>query len=108
MPNSGGTVFGYQLQDPSHVPSVITTHGAAGRDVVVIDFSTTTARFVSDIVAKGGFAVNCDHGGGHCASPAAVKAAQWQFLKAHPFGVSPSPYASGLPAGFPSVCQIVR
>lgn len=107
MPNSGGTVFRYALEDSSHVPALIATHGAMGSDVVVIDFSTTTATQVKDIAAKGGFAVQCDHGGGHCRSPTAVKNAQWDFLKAHPFGVTPEPYAAGLPAGFPAVCKVI-
>ena len=106
MPNSGGNIFPYPLEDPSRVPAVITTHGAAGRDVVVIDFADTSAEQCMDIPAKGGFMVNCDHGGGHCGSPPEVKSAQWQFLKAHPFGVDPEPYAAGLPSGFPSVCEI--
>jgi predicted esterase len=107
MPNSGGVVFPGQLQDPAHVPALITTHGAMGRDVVIIDFSTTSLSQCRDVAGKGGFAVDCDHGGGHCASPAAVKAAQWEFLKAHPFGVEPQPYAGGLPASFPDYCTIV-
>lgn len=107
MPNSGGTVFPYQLEDPSHIPPVIATHGAQGRDVVIVDFSQTTARQAKDIAAKGGFFVECDHGGGHCGSPAAVKNAQWEFLKAHPFGVTPEPYAGGLPASFPSFCKVI-
>jgi predicted esterase len=107
MPNSGGTTFRYTLEDPSHVPALITTHGMMGKDVVGIDFSQTSATQDKDVAAKGGFVVNCDHGGGHCGSPAAVKTAQWQFLKDHPFGVTPEPYASGLPMGFPSVCQII-
>jgi hypothetical protein len=108
MPNSGGIVFSYGLQEPARVPAVITAHGAEGRDVVVIDFSQTSLRLCRDVTQRGGFAVDCDHGGGHCASPSALKAAQWQFLKAHPFGVSPNPYASGLPSGFPSYCRIVN
>lgn len=115
-PNSGGIIQGlgfgampplYGLENPKRVPAVIPTHGAAGKDVVGIDFSTTTAAFVKDIAAKGGFAVQCDHGGGHCASPPAVKTAQWQFLLAHPFGVAPEPYASGLPGSFPTFCKII-
>jgi len=105
MPNSGGTVFRYQLEDPSHVPAFIGAHGS--RDVVVINFAETTTNQTRDLAAKGGFAVQCDHGGGHCASPTALKNAQWRFLKDHPFGVAPEPYAGGLPAGFPSYCRIV-
>jgi hypothetical protein len=107
MPNSGGIVLAYQLQDPAHVPAVISTHGGSS-DVVVINFGQTTARFDTDIKAKGGFVVNCNHGGGHCQSPANVKAAQWEFAKAHPFGVTPEPYQGGLPASFPSICQIIQ
>jgi poly(3-hydroxybutyrate) depolymerase len=108
MPNSGGTVFPYKLEDPSHVPALITTHGAMGSDVVGIDFSTTSARETTDIAALGGVAADCDHGGGHCGAPSDYIAAQWQFLKDHPFGVSPDPYAAGLPASFPSGCKIVK
>jgi predicted esterase len=108
MPNSGGSVFPYKLEDANHIPKVIATHGAAGRDVVsVLDFSESTAKLANDLVAKGGFVVVCDHGGAHCLSPTPVKNAQWDFLKAHPFGVDPEPYAGGLPAGFPTSCKII-
>jgi len=108
MPNSGGSVIPFQYEDPSHIPALITTHGAMGRDVVGIDFSTSSATQTKAVAAKGGVVVNCDHGGGHCGSPAAVKAAQWQFLKDNPFGVTPRPYESGLPASFPSVCKLIK
>ncbi len=106
MPNSGGILGKPKLQDPAHVPALITTHGGA-QDFVVISFAQTSATLDTDIAARGGFVVNCDHGGGHCDSPPEVIAAQWQFLKAHPFGVAPEPYAGGLPATFPSVCAVV-
>jgi hypothetical protein len=107
MPNSGGTVFPFTMDDPSHVPALITTHGAMGVDVVGIEFTTTSLNETMDIAKKGGFAVDCDHGGSHCGSPAAVKNAQWKFLKDHPFGVMPEPYAAGLPADFPTFCKII-
>jgi hypothetical protein len=50
--------------------------------------------------------VNCNHGGGHCGAPAALYTAAWEFMKAHPFGVKPLPYAAGLPATFPTYCKI--
>jgi predicted esterase len=109
MPNSGGEIAAgiYPLQG-THVPSLITTHGKMGTDQVVIDFATASMTEDKDVLAKGGFAVDCDHGGGHCGAPAADVAAQWQFCKAHPFGVSPEPYASGLPSSFPSYCTIIK
>jgi hypothetical protein len=109
-PNSGGQ-GGYPMnlvyQDPTHIPAVMTMHGAMGVDMVVIDFGDSSLREDNDIVAHGGFAVDCNHGGGHVAAPPDLKAAGWVFMKAHPFGVNPFPYAGGLPAGFPSYCKII-
>ena len=106
MTNSGGRVYSYQFQD-SHTPPLITTHGAMGVDVVIIDFSGASAILDDDVVARGGFAVDCNHMGGHCGAPQDDLAALWQFCKDHPFGVSPEPYAHGLPASFPSYCTII-
>lgn len=109
-PNSGGQ-GGYPmnmiLSDPTHVPAALTMHGARGVDVVVIDFGDSSLREDIDIAKKGGFAVDCDHGGGHVGAPPDLKAAGWDFLKAHPFGYGTSPYAGGLPASYPSYCMIV-
>jgi hypothetical protein len=110
LPNSGGQ-GGYPmnmiLQDPTHVPAVMTMHGARGVDVVVIDFGDSSLREDIDIAKKGGFAVDCDHGGPHVGAPAPLKAAGWDFLKKHPFGFGTSPYAGGLPSTYPSYCKIV-
>ncbi|HET6339213.1 MAG TPA: hypothetical protein VFG30_38615 [Polyangiales bacterium] len=110
LPNSGGQ-GGYPmnmiLQDPTHVPAAMTMHGARGRDVVVIDFGDSSLREDIDIAKKGGFAVDCDHGGSHVAAPPSLKAVGWDFLKKHPFGFGTSPYAGGLPSTYPSYCQIV-
>jgi hypothetical protein len=107
MPNSGGIIGKPALQNPAHVPALITTHGGPD-DFVLISFAKVTATLDADVHAKGGFVVNCNHGLGHCESPPEVIAAQWKFLKAHPYGVAPEPYANGLPADFPAVCQIIE
>jgi hypothetical protein len=109
VPNSGGEVFPIAAQDPSHIGSMLTIHGAPGSDVVIVDFSDTSATIDNAIKMAGGFAVDCNHGGGHCGLPALppeVAAAGWEFMNAHPFGVKPEPYASGLPADFPKYCKI--
>jgi poly(3-hydroxybutyrate) depolymerase len=112
MPNSGGIISQlrglYELEDPDHVPAVITAHGALGTDTVIVEFAETSAAQVKDINSKGGFAVDCDHGGQHCGTPQNVKAAQWKFLKDHPFGVTPEPYAAGLPSDFPTACKVAK
>lgn len=102
MPNSGGSVFPYMLED-SHVPSLITTHGGPS-DMVGVSFTTTSMTEDMDVKSKGGFVVDCNHGGGHCGAPANDVAAQWKFCMDHPFGVMTDPYASGLPSTFPTYC----
>jgi hypothetical protein len=111
MPNSGGVLSPRTFQD-SHVPSLITTHGAAGSDVVVYDFSMTSLTedmsvkmAASGSMPPGGYVVDCNHGGGQCAAPADNITAQWQFCKDHPFGVSPDPYNGVLPSSFPTYCK---
>ena len=94
------------LQDASHVPAAMTMHGAKGTDVVGVDFSTTSLTLDHDVADKGGFAVDCDYGGAHAGAPTELRTDGWQFLKDHPFAVSPEPYASGLP-GFPETASII-
>jgi hypothetical protein len=109
LPNSGGYTIGCNdFDNPSHVPAVMTMHGAAGVDVVIVDFSVQSMVLDVDVAKKGGFAIDCNHGGGHVGAPPDLEAAGWQFLKDHPFGVSPWPYEKGLPASFPAYCTIVK
>ena len=84
----------------------MTLHGSHASDVVIVDFSDASLALTRDVVSHGGFAVDCDHQGGHCGAPSELQAAAWQFLQDHPFGVQPEPYAAGLPASFPSYCKI--
>jgi predicted esterase len=122
MPNSGGETFANAyMQENAHVPSVMTAHGGSA-DMVVISFATASATLDMDIASRassskppGGYAIDCNHGGGHCGiffAPAvdyaAYISAQWQFCKDHPYGVATDPYASGLPASFPSYCTVVK
>jgi poly(3-hydroxybutyrate) depolymerase len=105
-PNSGGVTIGYgKLQNPMHAPDAITMNGGAG-DNVIVNFGNTSEGYDNYILKYGGFAVNCIHNLGHCGAPAALYDSAWQFLKAHPFGTKPSPYAAGLPSGFHSSCKI--
>lgn len=111
VPNSGGLTFpgSVALADKSHVPSMMTIHGMMGDDVVIVDFSQTSGYIDDAIKAAGGFAVDCDHHGGHCGLPVLppeVATAGWKFMQDHPFGVSPEPYSGGLPADFPMYCKI--
>jgi predicted esterase len=97
------------VQDPNHVPPALCAHGAAGKDVFILDFAQTSSKFEADLRKRGVFTIDCDDGSSHVDSAARFKVgpSAWRFLNDHPFGVSPEPYGSGLPAGFPSYCKIV-
>ena len=103
-PNSGG----YVIQPPfdsNHTPPLMTVHGRPGADVVIVDFSQTSASADAYFKSRGGFVVNCNTGGGHCGG-GSLALDMWTFFQAHPFGVSPEPWSSGLPAGFADQCSI--
>jgi predicted esterase len=105
--NSGGIIVGgvELLQDPTRIPAVFTMHGG-NDDVVLVNFTQTSAALDNAVTEAGGFAVDCNHGGGHCVAPDDLRVAAWEFLEAHTFGRLPSPYESGLPEDFPDYCKI--
>jgi len=105
-PNSGGLTFPQQFQS-DYTPALMTVHGAPGRDVVIVDFSNTSATADRTFSGRGGFVVNCNHGGGHCGG-SGLAGDIWEFFEAHPYGVepAPSPWTGGLPTGFDSACEL--
>jgi hypothetical protein len=82
-------------------------HGALGSDQLGLDFAQGCMDLEDAIVAKGGFAVDCDDGSSHIDTLSRFSVADfgWQFLKTHTFKVKPSPWASMLP-GAPATCKI--
>lgn len=92
------------LQDPSHLPVALASHGAAGQDVIVVDFNQASHTW--ETAEPKAFIVDCDDGGNHLSTgPRTAMAPQAiQMLWDHPFGITPEPYASGLPSGWPSTC----
>jgi len=105
-PNSGGIVAPlFPLADPSRVPAVMSMYGGSS-DTVIVNFSDTTRNLTNVLQPAGALVVECNHGMGHCGAPASLHEKAWQFMKAHPFGTQPSPYANGLPGDFPSFCEL--
>jgi hypothetical protein len=102
----GGVYEDPAPQDPSNVPATMATHGAPGVDVVVLDFSVTSAAWEADVAKRGGFSLDCNTGGGHVSGPPQICPAIWQFFEDHPFKVKPEPYTGTLPSVFPSYCKI--
>ena len=70
----------------------------------IIDFGLTSANADRAFKARGGFAINCDTGAGHCGG-APLASDVWRFFQAHPFGVDPEPWTT-LPPGFSPECTI--
>jgi predicted esterase len=104
-PNSGGFVLPPTFQT-EHTPSLMTVHGAPGGDSgEIIDFAQTSATADTLFKSKGAFVIDCNTGAGHCGG-APLASDVWTFFEAHPFGVEPEPWASGLPAGFSGQCKI--
>jgi poly(3-hydroxybutyrate) depolymerase len=104
-PNSGGVVFPMPFDGAMPVPASMTMHGGTG-DNVGINFGDSSRTFNDAVTGAGGFAVDCNHMSGHCGAPGDLYDAAIDFLLAHPYGVDPEPYASGLPAGVPGYCEI--
>jgi predicted esterase len=105
-PNSGGLTFAGAAQfENDYTPALMTMHGGSGDNVFGLDFGMSSATADNAFKMHGGFVINCDHGGSHCGARA-LAGNVWDFFKAHPYGVepAPSPWTSGLPAGFSSDC----
>jgi poly(3-hydroxybutyrate) depolymerase len=103
-PNSGGTTVSPAFES-GHVPPLMTVHGAMGSDVVIVDFSQTSATADTLFKGKGGFVIDCNTGGGHCGG-SGLAGDVWKFFQAHTFGLDPEPWTGGLPAGFSAMCKI--
>jgi poly(3-hydroxybutyrate) depolymerase len=103
-PNSGGLSFGGAFSS-DHTPPLMTIHGSPGVDVVGLDFSVSSATADMTFKQRGGLAIDCDTGGGHCGGGGLAGDA-WVFMQAHPYGVDPEPWATMLPGGFSSQCKL--
>lgn len=93
-----------ETQDPANRFPVMVVHGGPS-DEVIINFATSAETYRTKLTEHGHFSFVCNHGKGHTV-PSDIRGPAWRFLKDHPFGTAPSPYAAGLPAGFPSYCSL--
>jgi hypothetical protein len=98
-----GSGFGPD-QNPSNKVPAIVAHGGPS-DIVIVHFDVLTEAYYTEMVDRGRFVIICGHGGGHTLPGPINGGRDWQFLLDHPFGTSPSPYAGGLPAGYPAYCE---
>jgi hypothetical protein len=104
---SGGKPFGVPgaIGSGGVVPSMVGAHGAAGSDMLGLDFGTATPALGKEIANAGGFVIDCDDGGSHITiSRLGLGGKARDFFKAHPWGVKPW---TAVPAGWPSPCKVV-
>jgi predicted esterase len=105
-PNSGGVPTpSWMLGDPDHVPPIFAMHGGE-EDTVYVNFGMTSRSLGDQINEGGGLFVECNHMIGHCLAPPELYESAWEFMKAHPFGVTPEPLEMGLPDDYPDYCSI--
>ncbi|HEY8039667.1 MAG TPA: hypothetical protein VIF15_07730 [Polyangiaceae bacterium] len=104
---SGGLPQGVKptSQDPANLFAALVFDGGTSDNVFNFDFQAASLLYKTTLVGAGHFAAICDHNMGH-AIPTGAAPSVWAFFQANGFGVSPSPYAGGLPAGFPSYCSL--
>jgi len=104
VPYSGGLVGYPNDQDPENRFAAMILHGGP-KDQVIVNFEKLSVALHDGLETEGRFSFLCNHGLGH-KIPFDARPAVWQFLQAHPFGASPSPYEDGLPSDFPSYCAL--
>ncbi len=101
---SGAQIGSPPVQDPKNLYPGMLLYGGTS-DVVIVSFETETKAYSAWMTMNGHFSFMCNHNMGHTV-PLDARDSAYQFLKDHPFGVSPEPYAKALPAGFPSYCAL--
>lgn len=104
---SGGVPPGFSPanQDPENKFAAFIFDGGTSDDVFSVDFQAASQSYKAMLQADGHFAAICDHNMGH-AIPLDAAPSVAAFFDANPWGAWPSPYASGLPAGFPTYCSL--
>jgi hypothetical protein len=104
---SGGAVGGPpDNQDPTNLFPLFMFHGGP-TDIVLLNFQDLTEGLHSELLATGHFSIICNHNQGHTIPVGqGEQTSIWRFLQEHPFGTNPSPYAAGLPEGFPPYCTL--
>ncbi|HLK35781.1 MAG TPA: hypothetical protein VKU41_03440 [Polyangiaceae bacterium] len=108
--SGGSAVINQAPMQNNNLPSAIAAHGAPGQDNLVVDFANASVSWEMAIKMAGGFSIDCNDGGNHLdffgKRAPGLKPVAFKFFQDHPYGVKPDPYASALPAGFPSYCKI--
>jgi dienelactone hydrolase len=108
--SGGSAVINQAPAQNNNLPAAIAAHGAPGQDNLIVDFANASTSWEMAIKMAGGFSIDCNDGGNHLdffgKRAPGLKPVAFKFFQDHGYGVKPDPYASALPAGFPSYCKI--
>jgi predicted esterase len=103
---SGGMPAGFEptVQDPNNKFAALIFDGGTTDNVFGVDFKAASEQYRTVLTASGHYAALCEHTQGHEIPLDAAPSVYAMFL-AHPYGMTPSPYADGLPSSFPAYCR---
>ena len=104
MPLSGGVTESLWTQPEDPIP-VMVTWGGPSDFAVGFDFNAANLTFSSLLQESGSFVVECEHDGGHTIPDGATQMI-WAMAKDHPKGISPEPWAGGLPSDLNEICRL--
>ena len=104
-PFSGGFLVKWPKYD--HKVPFLVTWGGANDSAYSQNFDTLAKQLIGYLLGAGNVTVQCNHGTGH-KWPAEMTAASWKFLSSFTLDSTDNPFATSLPAVFPSYCSISK
>jgi len=104
---SGGTGLVVEYQTPANaIPVLLSWGGEADVYMNMVNFNDMMGQFSDSLQEDGHYVVECDHGLGHTI-PFNASAWVYEFLMAHQWGTTTSPFAqTGLTETFPDYCVV--
>ena len=104
-PFSGGFLVKWPKYD--HKVPFLVTWGGTEDSAYSQNFDTLAKQLIGYLLGAGNVTVQCNHGTGH-KWPAEMTAASWKFLSSFTLDSTDNPFATSLPAVFPSYCSISK
>jgi predicted esterase len=101
---SGGMGGLPKLQDPDNKLAVAIFYGGENDVIGGLHFANNVPDMKKRLDKNKQFYVVCNHDMGHMVPPETARIG-FDFMMDHPYGVTPEPYADGLPDSFPAYCE---
>jgi predicted esterase len=101
---SGGLLDTNAALDPNNKVPALLAFGRSGADTIGLDFTDLSLQWYTKNKALGYYTLLCQHNGMHVI-PEELVPHVFEFLRDHPYRVSPEPYLAVIPADYPSYCS---